>query len=894
MKKLLVQLMSVLASFSCLNAIAEIANVAGNGTADTSLPLWAPGKWDIRKLVDGDKQGVFHLDTAPDVGANYTLDLGKDYSIKELRIYPRQDGCCPERLKQVRVSVHKDNQGQVGTEVWGKDLFTDGTNAGAKAGGIVSVTPPSAQTGRWIQIKTLENPVQNYALQMTELEVFADVPASEVNRAVNTLATANQPLYGSQSINSLVDGNRAVTGANTVHGQQNLNPGFAYDINLGTIVNLSRIVIWARQDTCCPDRLSNYRVSVRSDNNGKIGDVVWKADLHTDGSNPGADPGSKDVLTASLDPKGSFKGQWIRIESLDNPVPSYALQMTEVEAFGEPVGAATLLITGQPKDGAAGLGLTATFAVVASAPGGDATKITYQWQKNGVNIAGATAANYTTPATTTADDKAKFRCVVSYPGLASKSSDEAALRLNLAYHAKAFSNRPLWAPGGWNIDKLVNGNRTDVFHLDTQPETGAAYEVDLGAVVKLDEIDIWARQDGCCPDRLTNFRVSVHQDNGGKAGTKVWSADFFTDGTNPGASAGTVVRITPAKDPTGKFEGQWIRIESLEEVVQNYALQMTELEVFGSFASSLALLSILQDPVDYGTAPGRVAKFAVSAKVINGDAANISYQWQKGGVNIAGATAATYTTIPLTDADLGSKYRCIISFPGVAGLTSKEATVSFDYNYAKGQPAYSNRPLWVPGNWNIQMLTDGNRKGVFHLDTKPAAGAAYEVDLGGDISIDKIDIYPRQDGCCPGRLTNIRVSVHKDNNGKIGDQVWKADLFTDGSNAGSSGESLVTLTKELDPTGTFKGQWIRILSIEDPVQDYALQMDELEVYGKMTSSPRPVLAFVRTANSLKLSWTSGTLETAGDVSGTYTAVQNATSPFDVPFNSNRRFYRLKQ
>ena len=50
----------------------------------------------------------------------------------------------------------------------------------------------------------------------------------------------------------------------------------------------------------------------------------------------------------------------------------------------------------------------ATFAVTAA--GND---LRYQWQKNRVDIPGATSANYTTPATTLWDTGSGYRCVVS-------------------------------------------------------------------------------------------------------------------------------------------------------------------------------------------------------------------------------------------------------------------------------------------------------------------------------------------------------------------------------------------------------------------------------------------------------------------------------------------------
>ena len=66
-------------------------------------------------------------------------------------------------------------------------------------------------------------------------------------------------------------------------------------------------------------------------------------------------------------------------------------------------------ITSHPQNQTVPVGQTATFSVGAS---GTPT-LTYQWQKNGTNISGATTSSYTTPAVSTNDNGATFRCVVT-------------------------------------------------------------------------------------------------------------------------------------------------------------------------------------------------------------------------------------------------------------------------------------------------------------------------------------------------------------------------------------------------------------------------------------------------------------------------------------------------
>lgn len=87
-------------------------------------------------------------------------------------------------------------------------------------------------------------------------------------------------------------------------------------------------------------------------------------------------------------------------------------------------------ITTAPQAARVAEGQAATFTVLASG----AAPLAYQWQRNGSAIAGATAASYTTPATTRADNGARFSVVVSN-GQGSVASGEATLTVDAAVQA---------------------------------------------------------------------------------------------------------------------------------------------------------------------------------------------------------------------------------------------------------------------------------------------------------------------------------------------------------------------------------------------------------------------------------------------------------------------------
>lgn len=130
----------------------------------------------------------------------------------------------------------------------------------------------------------------------------------------------------------------------------------------------------------------------------------------------GATAASYSIVTASADNGASFA---VTVTNSAGSVQSASATLTVTS--GAPN------ITAQPLDQTVMVGATATFSVTAT---GNAP-LSYQWQRNGTAIAGATSASYTTPATTSADNGALFSVMVSN-GLGSATSRSAVLTISSA------------------------------------------------------------------------------------------------------------------------------------------------------------------------------------------------------------------------------------------------------------------------------------------------------------------------------------------------------------------------------------------------------------------------------------------------------------------------------
>jgi hypothetical protein len=109
-------------------------------------------------------------------------------------------------------------------------------------------------------------------------------------------------------------------------------------------------------------------------------------------------------------------------------------------------------ITTQPANQTVSAGQMATFSVVAAGT----APLSYQWRKNTSNISGATAATYTTPATTSGDGGSKFDVVISN-SVSSVTSSQVTLTVSAVPVAPTITTPP--------ANKTVTAGQTATFNV---------------------------------------------------------------------------------------------------------------------------------------------------------------------------------------------------------------------------------------------------------------------------------------------------------------------------------------------------------------------------------------------------------------------------------------------
>jgi Abnormal spindle-like microcephaly-assoc'd, ASPM-SPD-2-Hydin/Protein of unknown function (DUF1573)/Immunoglobulin I-set domain len=348
-------------------------------------------------------------------------------------------------------------------------------------------------------------------------------------------------------------------------------------------------------------------------------------------------------------------------------------------------------ITTQPASRTVTAGQTAKFTVVAagSAP------LSYQWQKNGANIAGATAASYATPVTTTADSGSTFALVVSNTA-GTVTSAAATLTVNPAPVAPTISTQP--------ANQTVTAGQTATFTVVAAGTAPLSYQWRKNGVnIAGATAASYTTPVTTTADSGSTFALVVSN----TAGTVTSAAATLTVNPAPVAptittqpanqtvTAGQTATFTVVAAGTAPLSYQWQKngANIARATAASYTTSVTTTadsgstfavvvsNTAGTVTSTAATLTvnlapvaptITTQPANQTVTAGQTAKFTV---VVAAGTAPLSYQWQKKGVNIAGATSASYTTLSTTTADSGSAFAVVVS--NTAGtVTSAPATLT--------------------------------------------------------------------------------------------------------------------------------------------------------------------------------------------------------------------------
>lgn len=153
----------------------------------------------------------------------------------------------------------------------------------------------------------------------------------------------------------------------------------------------------------------------------------------------------------------------------------------------------------------------------------------------------------------------------------SGKTDQGGPAINLAVGKSATqSSTGANAPAPRAVDGNTDGNYFNGSVTHTNYDANAWWQVDLGAIHSLDQVNVWNRTD-CCPERLSNFYVLVSD-------LQFTSTDLTTTLNQPGVSSYYVTGTAGSPSQVSiTGSGRYVRVQLAST---NY-LSMSELEVWG-------------------------------------------------------------------------------------------------------------------------------------------------------------------------------------------------------------------------------------------------------------------------------------------------------------------------
>ena len=423
------------------------------------------------------------------------------------------------------------------------------------------------------------------------------------------------------------------------------------------------------------------------------------------------------------------------------------------------------------------------------------------------------------------------------------------------------------------VDGITNGNFNSGSVTHTNGQTDPWWEVDLKAVRTIEDIVVWNRTD-CCMERIDGFKLSVLD----ASRAEVWSANpprpSPSESVNVGGVDGRYVRIdltgggrvlslaevqvmadVPGNDPLVFAPGRNLAraaVATQSSTRQGdpkgnqpiLAIDGNTNGVFGNRSVTHSLNELTPSwQVDLTAAAaidhirlyertdsccnGRLSDFSVSVldesmtELFRQEVASVGTYLD---VPVPYGTNARYVKVQLNDNGASrtlelAEVEVIGSDAGVTNVARNPNAVATQSSTRTGSGA-NVASAAIDGN------TDGrwNSSSTTHtLDIRdpndPRYPSWWQVDLGGDFSLEQIDLFNRAD-CCGNRLSDFHLSVLDD-----GVEVWGQDYFTDGTSVPQGGIFSVDM-------GGLEGDTVRValLGLNDR-NDGVLSLAEVQVWA---------------------------------------------------------------